>query len=327
MRSMATHVGPSLLPPAQRTIDDGGGADPGVASAGICLAGMRAPANLRIVVVVPTRNEENDIGRLLESLLADGFRSSDIVVVDNFSSDRTTRIASSRGVPVLLRGPNQSAQRNHGFRNVPGDGYLFLDADMEVEPGLRNELLALVRRGIHCAVVPERSAASNFLAKARAFEREFFANDHSIEAARFFSRAMFLRCGPYDEEITGGEDWLLSRRAECLATCGRTSKGLIHHEGQFRAGPVFLKYVKYGRGYYQMWRRDRRLFLEHANPVRPSIRANVRRILRKPVLALGLLYYKALTYTAGSVGFAWAALSELRICGRRGLSGRPNYRC
>lgn len=51
-----------------------------------------------VVVVIPARDEEADVGAVVERVLALGFRA---VVVDDHSSDRTREVARSAGATVL----------------------------------------------------------------------------------------------------------------------------------------------------------------------------------------------------------------------------------
>jgi len=52
-----------------------------------------------VTVVVPTFNEEQAIGLVLDELVEVGYRN--VLVVDGYSSDGTVRVAESRGVRVV----------------------------------------------------------------------------------------------------------------------------------------------------------------------------------------------------------------------------------
>ena len=95
-----------------------------------------------ISVCILTLNEEVPLAECLASVQW----SSDIVVFDSFSTDRTVDIAKSAGARVLQRVfDNYSAQRNAAL-NVPfrHPWVLMLDADERVPPGLRDEMFAAV---------------------------------------------------------------------------------------------------------------------------------------------------------------------------------------
>lgn len=62
-----------------------------------------APAQKRLAVVLPARNEEAVIGQLVETLRAQNYPSElfDVFVAPNHCTDRTAEIAASRGAKVL----------------------------------------------------------------------------------------------------------------------------------------------------------------------------------------------------------------------------------
>jgi 4,4'-diaponeurosporenoate glycosyltransferase len=88
-----------------------------------------------VSIVVPARNEEENLKTLLPSLLALSYREKEIVVVDDGSTDGTAQVATSLGVPVVLAGPkpegwvgkNWACAR--GAEITGGELVLFTDAD------------------------------------------------------------------------------------------------------------------------------------------------------------------------------------------------------
>ena len=96
-----------------------------------------------VSVVVPTRNRRESLTRLLQHLAKEPLHSrpSEVVVVDDGSTDDT---AASVGLtqwalPVrVIRqdGSGAATARNTGARLATGDVLLFLDDDVEPEPGL-----------------------------------------------------------------------------------------------------------------------------------------------------------------------------------------------
>jgi chlorobactene glucosyltransferase len=108
---------------------------------------LDAPADrgTRLTVIVPARNEENNIGECLRALLASEYSALSVVVVDDSSSDRTAEIArelASRDARLQLVAagalPAGWLGKNHalfvGTRGVTSDFLLFVDADLRVAP-------------------------------------------------------------------------------------------------------------------------------------------------------------------------------------------------
>jgi glycosyltransferase involved in cell wall biosynthesis len=94
-----------------------------------------SPVSLSVVVI--TYNEEDNIGRLLESVrLAD-----EHIVLDCGSTDRTVEIARLLGARVYAEPwKGYSAQKNSGIEKATSDWILSLDADEAVEPELMEEI-------------------------------------------------------------------------------------------------------------------------------------------------------------------------------------------
>ena len=92
-------------------------------------------------VVIPTKNEESNIAACIRAF--DAVRARvEVIVVDNFSADRTREIASALGARVFTQGPERSAQRNRGWREATGDVILFVDADMILPRETIDEILS-----------------------------------------------------------------------------------------------------------------------------------------------------------------------------------------
>jgi len=89
-------------------------------------------------VALVTYNEENILGRTLEAVKD---IASEIVVVDSRSTDRTREIAESFGARVYVEDwKGHVAQKNSALAKCRGDWILFLDADEEVSPELRDSI-------------------------------------------------------------------------------------------------------------------------------------------------------------------------------------------
>lgn len=86
----------------------------------------------KISVVIPAFNRADLIGETIESLLAQTYSPSEIIVVDDGSTDGTADAVSRYRHPVrLFRQKNQGpgAARNLGFRHCSGDVVHFMDSD------------------------------------------------------------------------------------------------------------------------------------------------------------------------------------------------------
>lgn len=106
-----------------------------------------------VAVVIPARNREASLGACLESVLAQGFRPAEVVVVDDGSSDRTVEVAQAyaeRGIRCVGTGAPLGAQaaRNLGVRSTRSDWVAFQDSDDVWLPRkLERQVQALVELG------------------------------------------------------------------------------------------------------------------------------------------------------------------------------------
>lgn len=92
-----------------------------------------------ISAVILTKNEEKNIERCIKSLRWCG----EVLVIDDFSSDQTVKLARKLKAKVIQRNLNNnfSDQRNYGLEIAQNKWILFVDADEEVTLDLAKEIL------------------------------------------------------------------------------------------------------------------------------------------------------------------------------------------
>ncbi|MDD2772320.1 MAG: glycosyltransferase family 2 protein [Elusimicrobiales bacterium] len=106
-----------------------------------------------ISLALIARNEAHDLPACLESVKG---LVSEIVLVDNMSSDDTARVAESLGARVQAREfDSYASQKNHALGMASNDWVLHLDPDETLTPELKAEIAALFKNG-----APEKDAYS-----------------------------------------------------------------------------------------------------------------------------------------------------------------------
>lgn len=97
--------------------------------------------NPKISALVLAKNEAARLGRCLKSLEW----VEKIVLVDDCSTDETVKIAKQYGAEVFRRKLDDfSSQRNFGLKKIKTKWVILIDADEEVPPALKEEVLAAI---------------------------------------------------------------------------------------------------------------------------------------------------------------------------------------
>jgi glycosyltransferase involved in cell wall biosynthesis len=103
---------------------------------------------LKISAVIIAFNEEADIARTLTSVAW----CDEVLVVDSGSTDRTVEVCESYGCKVLRREfSGYGEQKAWAVSQAAHDWILAVDADEEISPALRDEILSKLARSQNCS--------------------------------------------------------------------------------------------------------------------------------------------------------------------------------
>jgi glycosyltransferase involved in cell wall biosynthesis len=184
--------------------------------------------HMRLSVVVPAFNEEACLDATLDHLRAAaevlvrrGGHQTEIIVVDNASTDRTAALAARQGARVVSEAVHNIGRvRNAGARASQGDAIVFLDADTLLPP----HALARIEeemRDPDCA-----GGALDLLYRPRRRVMRWYLggwrwignlSGMAMGSGQFCRRDIFSDLAGYDETIFMGEDvdffWRLRRLA------------------------------------------------------------------------------------------------------------------
>jgi len=179
---------------------------------------MTAP--LTVSVVVPVFNGAQYLAEAIDSLLAQTRPATEIVVVDDGSTDASLAVAQSyaerHGHVIVVTQPNggASAARNAGIALATGDVLAFLDADDIAEPQFLAVQLGRLEADPALAGV---MGAGRVFVEAGAPEPVWLAEQQRDTRARprlmtmVVHRAVFSALGGFDPGLSHGEDtdWVL----------------------------------------------------------------------------------------------------------------------
>lgn len=247
-----------------------------------------------VSIIIPTKNEESNLPRLLHSIKNQSVKEIEVIIVDNSSSDKTKKIGGNFGARVLDHGPERSPQRNFGAKESQSKYLLFLDADMELSTGVIKQCLKMVKdTEIKALIIPEKSVGEGFWARAKALERETYVGADGIEAARFFEKEVFFEVGGYDEKLIAAEDWDLHNRfKEKGFKISRIQEEIIHHESKLGFINSVKKKFYYGKNINQ-YLAKKGFSYSQLSPIRPSYLRHWRLFISHPIITLGFVILKS----------------------------------
>jgi 4,4'-diaponeurosporenoate glycosyltransferase len=110
-------------------------------------------ATLTVSAIIPARNESSNLDGLLHSLRQQTYAPTEIIVIDDESTDSTARIAREGGAQVLAGAPLPKGWCGkpwacwQGASRARGDLLLFLDADTRLEEDGLARLVAAQSQG------------------------------------------------------------------------------------------------------------------------------------------------------------------------------------
>ncbi len=173
-----------------------------------------------ITIVIPTKNEEQSLPRVLQALRQQTVQPKEIIVADAQSTDSTRDVAASFGVRVVdggLPGPG----RNRGAEVATADVLLFLDADVTIDDPqfIEKALSELVARKLEVATADiyliNGSRAEHF---GHAFYNWYVRlwgakHPHTPGFCLFITRKLFEAVKGFDETVVFCEDHDLGLRA------------------------------------------------------------------------------------------------------------------
>lgn len=94
-----------------------------------------------VTVVIPTLNEAEAIGKVIDELKAEGF--TNVLVVDGYSNDRTPQIAMEKGAKVIFQhGIGKAGALRTAIEHVETPYMLVMDGDYTYDPKDIKRLLA-----------------------------------------------------------------------------------------------------------------------------------------------------------------------------------------
>lgn len=197
---------------------------------------------MKASVVVPAFNEERLLPESLAAIgtatraFTDAGWSTELIVCDNNSTDRTAEIARAAGATVVFEPHNQIARaRNRGAGAARGEWLVFVDADSYPDAELFGDVVREAAAG--CIGGGATVAVDIDDAVARAWVGAWNRLSRTLKWAAgsfiFCEAAAFRELGGFSEDFYAGEEIEFSRRLKRLAR-RRGQRMVILHRNPLR---------------------------------------------------------------------------------------------
>lgn len=180
----------------------------------------------RLSAVVLTYNKGWVFDRFERSLAAQTRNPDEIVVVDDASTDdmgaRLARLPKDWRVVVLPNNQGQSEARNRGFAHASGDYLIFLDADIELRPGMLEVMARALDADPEISIVYghyDRQGSRTDPVRAIPWDPSFLRRGNYISTMSMVRRKDLPR-PPFDPVLRRYEDWDLWLRMASLGLRG-----------------------------------------------------------------------------------------------------------
>jgi len=259
-----------------------------------------------VSVVVPTFNSERFLERCLRSVREQTYPNVEVIVVDNYSRDKTREIAKKYADLVLLKGGERSAQVNFGVRYARGKYVYRVDSDFVLEPTVIEEAVRKCEvEGFDAVCVHNTSDPTvSFWAKVRKLERDCYADDELNVAARFFRKDVFEAVGGFDENLVAGEDYdIHNRLLENGFKIGKIRSKEIHIGEPKSLREIAKKHYYYGRTIGEFIKANPEKGLKQLNPIRLAFIRHWKKFIKNPTLTLGFIIYQTIRYFSAGIGY------------------------
>jgi glycosyltransferase involved in cell wall biosynthesis len=169
---------------------------------------------IQVSLIVPVYNNPKDLVECISALKAEAYPGSEIIVVDDGSTDKTGSVAAGLGVMVLKIKENAgtAGARNFGARHACGEVLMFIDADVIIAPNAVSHVLRFFSRSPEFAAVfgsyDAHPRAEGLVSQYRNLLHHYVHQHGKSEASTFWAgcgairRSVFEMVGGFNEDFT-----------------------------------------------------------------------------------------------------------------------------
>lgn len=212
--------------------------------------------NPHVSIIIPTYNSGKTLPGCLKSVSTQTYPFYEIIVVDNFSTDRTLETARRFKAKVLRQKCSPALARNLGVSRSAGKYVFFLDSDQVMSPTVVQECVERCEN-IQAGMVriPEVFIGRGYWGSCSAVwknyhqkvEQQYPSNKILSGEPRFFAKEQIVRIGMLDASLLWGEDYDLYRRLKKANAKECTCISKIYHYELESVKGILIKNLRYGK--------------------------------------------------------------------------------
>ncbi|MCG8576474.1 MAG: TIGR04283 family arsenosugar biosynthesis glycosyltransferase [Flavobacteriales bacterium] len=168
---------------------------------------------MKLSIIIPTYNEAQYIGRLLDRIISEQDTNTEIIVVDGGSEDETLKIVSNRDVIVFNSDLSRAVQMNVGAEKARGEVLYFVHADTLPPVGFLKDINEALNEGCIAATYRSKFDSGKWLLKIN----EFFTRFNRLycrggDQSLMIKKEFFDELGRFDESLKIMEEYPLIKR-------------------------------------------------------------------------------------------------------------------
>ncbi|MGW0507534.1 glycosyltransferase family 2 protein [Micromonospora sp. NPDC003241] len=207
-----------------------------------------------VSVIVPTHNSAKTLGACLAAVHRQRHPVTEVIVVDDASTDDTRAVARRFPCRLLVTDHNAgpAAARNRGIRAATGDLMFFLDSDCAPEPDALGNALAVLREQpdvacVHGIYALEPLFDDGPIEAYRLTHGHYWRLRHvgrvrtTLFAICLIRREVFTTVGLFDEKLRASEDVELGDRMGERYGIVLTDTVVCRHDDDSRLGALLAK--------------------------------------------------------------------------------------
>ena len=254
---------------------------------------------MKVSVVIPTKNSEEFIDRVIVNLLNQHYHDMELIVVDNFSTDSTRDRVLEFVDQFYQVGPERVAQVNYGISKAKGELIYVTGSDMTRDYDFIKECAAKIKEGYDAVYMSVKTDCDvkHFWGKVKALERASYIGTY-IESARFFKKSVWEALNCFNEKVISMEEDFQHRLDYAGYYTGRIRGREYHLHEDDTLKKIFAKAFYYGQFMKPYLKKHKSRGWKQLSPLRP----NLKLFLKQPKLLMGFIIYKLVQYGGGLCG-------------------------